>query len=225
VSRTTWTRSSALISSTAPTISSDPARSRRRRARARLEFGGHQRFKEECREAVGIAFIDTLAQDLRFSVRLLRKSPAFTSTAAATLALGIGATTVVFSVLNAFILRPLDVPDADSLYQIERGPGKAGSQSYPDYLDLRDRNRTFADLAAFSFAQVGFDTGDNPTRAWAESVTRNYFDAVRIRPHLGRFFHAADEHGPNSVPAIVLGTATGMRIFRTIRRSSAASFD
>ncbi len=173
--------------------------------RARLEFGSHQRFKEECREAVGIAFIDTLAQDLRFSVRLLRKSLGFTFTGAATLALGIGATTVVFSVLNAFILRPLDVPDADSLYQIERGADKAGSQSYPDYVDLRDRNRTFDDLAAFSFAQVGLDTGDNPTRAWAESVTGNYFDVLRIQPHLGRFFHASDEHGPNSVPDVVLG--------------------
>ena len=180
----------------------DRARAERR---ARLEFGGHQRFKEECREAVGIAFIDTLAQDLRFSVRLLRKSPGFTFTAAATLALGISATTVVFSVLNAFILRPLDVPEADSLYEIERGPDKAGSQSYPDYVDLRDRNRTFDDLAAFSFAQVGLDTGDNPTRAWAQSVTGNYFDALRIQPHLGRFFHASDEHGPNSVPDVVLG--------------------
>jgi predicted permease len=172
--------------------------------RARLEFGGHQRFKEECREAVGIAFIDMLAQDLRFSVRLLCKSPGFTFTAAATLALGIGATTIVFSVLNAFILRPLDVPGADNLYQIERGPDKAGSQSYPDYVDLRDRNRTFDDLAAFSFAQVGLDTGDNPTRAWAESVTGNYFDVLRIQPHLGRFFHPSDEHGPNSVPDVVL---------------------
>src|SRR5262249_58127222 len=110
-----------------------------------------------------------------------RNPPAFTSTAATTLALGIGATTVVFSVLNAFILRPLDVPDADSLYQIERGPDKAGSQSYPDYVDLRDRNRTFDDLAAFSFAQVGLDTGNNPTRAWAQSVTGHYFDALRIQ--------------------------------------------
>ncbi|HMF94204.1 MAG TPA: ABC transporter permease [Vicinamibacterales bacterium] len=175
--------------------------------RARLEFGGHQRFKEECREAIGIAFIDTLVQDLRFTVRLLRKSPGFTFTAATTLALGIGANAVVFSVLNAFILRPLDVPDADSLYQIERGPDKAGAQSYPDYVDLRDRNRTFDDLAAFSFAQVGLDTGDNPTRAWAQSVTGNYFDALRIQPHLGRLFHASDEHGPNSVPYIVLGHA------------------
>ena len=172
---------------------------------ARLEFGGHQRFKEECREAAGIAFVDTVAQDLRFSARLLRKSPGFTVTAAATLALGIGATTIVFSVLNAFILRPLDVPDADSLYQIERGPDKAGSQSYPDYVDLRDRNRTFDGLAAFSFALVGLDAGENPTRVWAESVSGNYFDALRIQPQIGRFFHASDEHGPNSVQAVVLG--------------------
>src|SRR5690348_3664019 len=88
--------------------------------RARLEFGGHLRFKEECREALGVMFIDTLIQDVRFSLRVLRKSPGFTVTAVATLALGIGANAVVFSVLNAFILRPIDVPDAESLYSIER---------------------------------------------------------------------------------------------------------
>jgi predicted permease len=172
---------------------------------ARRELGNLALVAEDTRAMWGWTLLEQLAQDLRFSGRLLRKSPGFTFTAAATLALGIGATTVVFSVLNAFILRPLDVPDADSLYQIERGPDKAGSQSYPDYVDLRDRNRTFDDLAAFSVAQIGLDTGDNPTRAWAESVTGNYFDALRIQPHLGRFFHASDEHGPNSVPDVVLG--------------------
>ena len=172
---------------------------------ARRELGNLALVAEDTRAMWGWTLLEQLAQDLRFSGRLLRKSPGFTFTAAATLALGIGATTVVFSVLNAFILRPLDVPDADSLYQIERGPDKAGSQSYPDYVDLRDRNRTFEDLAAFSVAQVGLDTGDNPTRAWAESVTGNYFDALRIQPHMGRFFHASDEHGPNSVPDVVLG--------------------
>lgn len=174
---------------------------------ARIEFGGQLKFKEQSREAAGVAFLDTLVQDLRFSVRVLRKAPGFAITAIVTLALGIGANAVVFSVMNAFILRPLDVPSADSLYAIERGKDKQPSQSYPDYLDLRERNRSFEDLAAYSFALVGLDTGDNPTRAWAEAVSGNYFDALRIQPYLGRFFHSGDEHGPNSAPYIVLGHA------------------
>jgi predicted permease len=173
--------------------------------RARIEFGGHLKHKEDVREAAGLAFFDALVQDVRFSVRALRKSPGFAVTAIVTLALGIGATAVVFSVLNAFVIRPLDVPDAASLYSIERGRDKEGTQSYPDYVDLRDRNRSFDDLATFSFAAVGLDTDGNAARVWAEQVSGNYFDTLRIQPFLGRFFHAADEHGPNSAPYVVLG--------------------
>jgi predicted permease len=172
---------------------------------ARIEFGGHLKFKEEGREAAGIAFVDTLMQDVRFSLRVLRKAPGFAVTAVLTLALGIGANAIVFSVLNAFILRPLDVPDAETLYQIERGPDKQGAHSYPDYRDLRDRTHSFDALAAYDITLVGLDTGDNnPTRVWADLVTGNYFDALHVQPYLGRFFHGADERGPNSAPYVVL---------------------
>jgi predicted permease len=124
--------------------------------------------------------------------------------AVATLALGIGANAVVFGVLNALVLRPLNVPQAESLWGLERGSDKAVNQSYPDYLDLRDRNRSFDDLAAYNVAAVGLDTGNNPSAAWIFEVTGNYFDALSIQPYLGRFFHGADEHGPNSAPYIVL---------------------
>src|SRR5207249_1365138 len=122
-------------------------------------------------------------------------------------ALAIGANAVVFSVLNAFVLRPLDVPDAETLYGLERGKDKEGAQSYPDYLDLGDRNGTFESLAAYTITLVGLDTGDTPARSWATTVSGNYFDALRIQPYLGRLFHASDEHGLNSVPFIVLGHA------------------
>jgi predicted permease len=173
--------------------------------RARIEFGGHLRYREESREAAGIAFFDSVRQDLRFSTRVLRKAPAFAVTAIVTLALGIGASAVVFSVFNAFILRPLNVPDAATLYQIERGKTKEGAQSYPDYRDLRDRNHSFDDLAAYDITLAGLDTGDNnPTRVWVDLVTGNYFDALHVQPYLGRFFHGSDEHGPNSAPYVVL---------------------
>src|SRR5207248_3538269 len=92
-----------------------------------------------------------------------------------------------------------------SLYMVERGKDKAGNQSYPDYLDLRDRNRSFDSLAAFDIQAVAIDTGENPSRSWGNVVTGNYFDVLRIQPYLGRFFHQADEHGPNSAPYLVLG--------------------
>jgi predicted permease len=172
--------------------------------RARIEFGGQERFKEECRESLGGNFIETLVQDVRFSLRKLRKSPGFTIIAVLTLALGIGANAVVFSVMNAFVLRPLDVPRAQDLYMIERGQGHSGFQSYPDYLDLRDRNRSFDNLAAYNITRVGLDAGHNPTPAWGYEVTGNYFDALLIQPYLGRFFHGSDEHGANSAPFVVL---------------------
>src|ERR1700731_4630921 len=152
----------------------------------------------------GDVTMQSLWQDLRFAVRTLRKSRGFTIVAVVTLALGIGANAVVFSALNGLILRPLNVPRADSLYLTERAGDKELGHSYPDYLDLRDRNRSFDGLAAYNIDQAGLDTGKNPSRAWAYQVTGNYFDVLGIQPYLGRFFHASDEHGPNSAPYIVL---------------------
>ena len=149
----------------------------------------------------------TLLQDLRFALRQLRKSPGFTIAAVVTVAMAIGANSAVFSVLNGLILRPLDVPQAQSLYGIERASDKDGSQSYPNYLDLRDRNRSFDGLAAYSIAQVALDTGENPSLVWGVEASGNYFDALRIQPYLGRFFHASDEHGPGSAPYMVLSYA------------------
>jgi predicted permease len=151
--------------------------------------------------------MQTLWQDLRFAVRMLKKNPGFTAVAVLTLALGIGANAVVFSVMNALILHPVNVPEAQSLFMIERGSGKNSSQSYPDYLDLRDRNRSFEALAACNFGVKGLDTGHNPSRSWVYEVSGNYFDALGIQPYLGHFFHASDEHGPNSAPYIVLSFA------------------
>jgi predicted permease len=172
--------------------------------RARIEFGGYQRFKEQSHEELGGHFFEVLMQDTRFALRILLKSPGFTVVAILTLALAIGANAVVFSVLNALILRPLNVPQAKTLYMIERSEGSANMQSYPDYLDLRDRNRSFDDLAAYDMAPAGLDAGGKPSPVWVYETSGNYFDVVGIQPYLGRFFHRSDEHGPNSAPYIVL---------------------
>ena len=173
--------------------------------RARIEFGGRERIKEECREATGGTFVETVIQDVRFSLRKLRKSPGFTSVAVLTLALAIGANALVFAVLNALVLRPLNVPRVDTLYQLGRTSEKwGGNESYPSYLDLRDGNRSFEGLAADNISGAGLDTGEGPSRAWGYETSGNYFDVLGIQPYLGRFFHAADEHGPNSAPYLVL---------------------
>jgi len=148
--------------------------------------------------------------DLKVSFRQLRKSPGFTITAVVTLALGIGANAVVFSVLNALMLRPIKVPGAQSLYMVQRAWDRiqTPSQSYLDYVDLRDRNRTFDSLIAYwIIGAVGVDTGGNPSTAWPYLASGNYFDALGIQPYLGRFFHASDEKGVNSAPYVVLSYA------------------
>lgn len=171
--------------------------------RARLEFGGYERFKEECHEALAGNFLDSLIQDVRVSLRVLRKSPGFAIVGVLTLALAIGANAVVFSVLNALILRPLNVPKPDSLYAVWRA-NETASESYPDYLDLRDRNRSFEALVAWGVGEAGLDTGGDPSRSWVVEASGNYFDALGLQPYLGHFFHASDEHGANSAPYIVL---------------------
>jgi predicted permease len=149
--------------------------------------------------------------DLKLALRQLRKAPGFALTAVLTLALAIGANAIVFSVLNALILRPLNVPNPETLFMLERAYGSdtTASESYPDYVDLRDRNRSFDSLVLYNImGGVGLDTGDgSPSVVWPYTVSGNYFDALGIQPYLGRFIHASEEHGANSVPEIVLSYA------------------
>ncbi len=171
---------------------------------ARIEFGGREHIKEECHEALGSNFVEIAWNDLRYAVRMLRKTPGFTIAAVFTLALAIGANAVVFSVMNSFLLHPLKLPHADRLYAVWRPDIRDAHESYPDYLDLRDRNRSFESLAAFNATEAGMNTGKEPFDAWIMEGSGNYFDALGVQPYLGRLFHPSDEHGPGSAPYIVL---------------------
>ena len=149
-----------------------------------------------------------LLLDIRYSLRMLWKSPAFTLVALVTLMLGIGANVVVFGVVNAVLLHPLDVSDPQDLYQLRIGSwtsGKALTTSYPAFGDIQQRNTTFSDIAGFNgFCQARLHWGDAVRSVSGYAVTGNYFDLLGVQPQVGRLIQAEDEHGPNSAPYIVL---------------------
>jgi predicted permease len=149
-----------------------------------------------------------LLMDVRYALRMLWKSPAFTLVALVTLMLGIAANVVVFGVVNAVLLHPLDVSDPQNLYQLRLKPWtsfKLLTTSYPAYEDLRRRNTTFSGMAGFDgFAEATLRWGNRVKSVTGYAVTGNYFDFLGVQPEVGRFIREADEHGPNSAPHIVL---------------------
>ena len=181
-----------------------PAEARRD---ALLRFGNPTATKERVAAADASLGLDDIARDVRYALRQLRRSPGFALTAILTLALGIGANVVVFGVLNALILRPLNLPGADRLYEVAQRQLRDDNQSYPDYLDYRARNTAFSDMAAYRLGMAGLGIAGSAHSAWDYEVSGNYFDMLGVQPALGRFFHQSDEHGPNSAPYIVLSDA------------------
>ena len=149
-----------------------------------------------------------LLLDIRYAVRVLWKSPAFTLVALVTLTLAIGANVVVFGVVNAVLLHPLEVNDPQNLYQLRLKPWtsfKLLTTSYPAYEDLKRRNSTFSGMAGFDgFAEATLRWGTTVKSVTGYAVTGNYFDLLGVQPEVGRFIHEADEHGPNSAPYLVL---------------------
>jgi predicted permease len=146
--------------------------------------------------------------DLRFALRQLWKSPAFTLVALLTLMLSIGANIVVFGVVNAVLLHPLDVRDPQNLYQLRLKPWtsfKLLTTSYPAFEDYRRRNSTFSELAGFyGFCQARLSWDNSAKNVYGHAVTGNYFEMLGVQPEVGRFIQASDEHGPNSAPYVVL---------------------
>jgi predicted permease len=167
-------------------------------------FGNVTKAQERFYESGHWLFWDSLWRDFRYSLHLLRKSPSFTLAAILTLAMAIGANAVVFSVMNALLVRPLGLPGEQSLFSVNP---RTGELSYPDYLDLQARNRSFDGLTAMNVAGIGLDTGHGASLAWGWIVSGNYFDVLAVEPYIGRFFHSSDERGPNSAPYLVLSYA------------------
>ena len=163
--------------------------------RARIEFGGYERFREECGQAMGGQLLETMVQDVLVGLRMLRKSPGFTAVAVLTLALGIGGNTAIFSIVNDVLLNPLHFPQPDGLVALhESKPNfEKGSISYPNFLDWQKDNRVFSAMALarrYAFSLTG--RGD-AERVGGEFVSRDFFPLLGVNPLLGRTFTAAEE--------------------------------
>ena len=171
---------------------------------AMLRFGNAGLMKERVTRADAALMLDGIARDMRYAVRTSFRSPSFAVTAILTLALGIGANIIVFGVLNALILHPIDVAQADRLFSVVQKEHGYDSQSYPDYLDFRSRNHAFSDMVAYKLYDAGLRIGGVTRKTWFYEVSGNYFRMLGLRPELGRFFDLDDERGPNSAPYAVL---------------------
>jgi putative ABC transport system permease protein len=172
--------------------------------RARMEFGGIERVKEEGREARGVNFLDELFQDLRHGQRVLRKSPGFAVVAVLTLALGIGATTAIFSVVNAVLLRPLAIEDSARVVLLqEQWKGSAGDVSVGNFNDIKKQSSSYAEVSCSNNASFNLETQGIPERVDGEIATFNYFATFGVQPIAGRVF-TADEDKPGHAPVVVI---------------------
>jgi predicted permease len=153
--------------------------------------------------------VEGIAQDVRFALRMLRKSPGFAAVAVIVLALGIGANGVIFSLINAVLLKPLNGGRIDAaivgVYAGDRTrPDLFRRFSYPEFAELRSRNGVFADLVAEAPARLGVTEGGLTRRTSARYVSSNYFHAFGATPAMGRFFTAEEERPGNRAPVAVV---------------------
>jgi predicted permease len=148
-----------------------------------------------------------LWQDVRYALRVLLKSPGFTATAILTLALGIGANSTIFSWINSTLLNP--IPGAANTGNILAFTSGGNSRtpvpfSYPDFLDLRERTKSFSALTAFSIEPMNLTGKAKPERTWGTLVSANYFDFLGVHPTLGRGFLQSEDAAPNGAPVVVI---------------------
>jgi len=175
--------------------------------RARLDFGGYQKFKEECRDALGAHFVETLVQDLRFALRMLRKSPGFTAVAILTLALGIGANTAIFSLIDAWMIKPLPYPHSNRLMVFSTEQTREGwtshELSHGDFYDFQRLNHSFAQMAAWAGWEFNLTGDGTPVFLDGGFVSWDFFDTLGAKPMLGRTF-LPDEDRPGAPHVAVI---------------------
>src|SRR6478609_7840738 len=179
------------------------------RQAAMREFGNIPLVQDVTRQMWGGGWFEPLGRDVRYAMRQLRKSPGFSITATAMLAVAICANSTIFSWIDGTMLRPIpgarDTGELVSLQRGERNFSPVPPFSYLDYRDLREQNYTFAGMLAYHHDWITLTGGAQPERVYIANVSANYFDVLGIKPVLGRFFLAEEETRPDAVPNVVLG--------------------
>jgi putative ABC transport system permease protein len=186
------------------------------RASAVREFGNVTLVKEVTREMWGWGFWETCSQDVRYSLRQLKRNPGFTTVAVLTLALGIGANTAIFSVVNAVLLRPLPYRQPGQLVMVWEQLPALGLDSFAsplaNYFDYQSQNRVFEDIAAIENAHFDLNAGDQPERIFGMRASANLFPLLGVAPTLGRAF-TLDENKPGHANVALLSDSLWQRRF------------
>ncbi len=183
---------------------------------ARIELGGIDATKEGVRWIGWEAIVESFWKDVQYALRRLRHTPGFTFVAVMSLALGIGANTAIFSLVNAALIRSLPVRDPAGLFFV-RGGGQSQVFSYPDFDDIRRYNTVFTGITAWGGITVSMGSEDNASLASGAIVTGNYFDLLGVHAILGRVIGPADDVTPGDHPVIVLADALWQRRFNRDR--------
>src|SRR5215471_4255757 len=176
--------------------------------RARLAFGGVEKIKEDCRDARGVRLVDNLHQDFRFGVRQLLKSPGFAIVAILTLALGIGANTAIFSMVNALLLHPYDFHDLDQLVRVWEYRGvEAGIDERvlapADAAQFAASTQVFNAFATYRCRDFNLTANDAAQPARGCNVSANFFDVLGVNPAVGRGF-SPDDDQPGAGQVVIL---------------------
>ena len=194
------------------------------RLAARRDFGGVARARERHREQRGLPFFDTLVQDVTYALQLWRRAPGFAIVVIVVLALGIGANSAMFTLVNMLLFRPLPGRAAELRGLYSHDPSLPDSYrpfSYPNYADIRDHNDVFDGALAHTFAMVGLPQGDSMRRTFVEMVSSNYFTVLGVPLVVGRAF-TADEERPGADRAVAVASYASWQATGSIRRFPAA---
>ncbi len=176
------------------------------RREARLAIGGPEQVKEECRDARGTRWLEDFAQDVRYALRTMRQKPGFAVVALLTLALGIGATTVMFTVVRSVLLAPLAYPEPDRLIAVHVSSEKSGDgwpMSYPDFQDTQKASRSLEHVAAWGYGAFTMTEPGEPDHLYAHMVSADLFTALGVNLVTGRNF-LPDEDKPNAAPVAII---------------------
>ncbi len=178
------------------------------------QFGNVGAVEEECRDGWGVRFINELLQDVRYGLRQLRRSPGFTIVAVLTLALGIGANTAIFSVVNGVLLNPLPYPQPERLAALfSRKPQFTyGSISYPNFLDWVRENRSFSAMAAYRPDSLTLTGMGEPERVPVEMISAGFFPLLGVKPVIGRTFNSQEDQ-VGGAPVALIGEGFWKRKF------------